>query len=60
VCFQVRIGAGPETGLVAIPLEDRSLPSGRLVLGALRGRVLPVGAAVFAEFLADRMAAIKV
>jgi DNA-binding transcriptional LysR family regulator len=55
VSFQVEIGAGPDSGVVAVPLEERGLPNGRLVLGAARGRVLPVGAAMFAEFLRQRL-----
>jgi DNA-binding transcriptional LysR family regulator len=57
VCFQIQIGAsGARGGMVAIPIEERGLSRGRLVLGALRGRVLPVASALFCEFLADRLA----
>lgn len=53
--FQIEVGAGEGTGAVAIPIEDRGLPTGRLVLLALRSRVLPVAAARFAETLAQRL-----
>lgn len=53
--FQIEIGAGTEAGVVAIPIDERNLPAGRLVLAALRGRVLPVAAAAFAEFAAARL-----
>jgi DNA-binding transcriptional LysR family regulator len=56
VSFQIEIGAGPETGCVAVPLDERAIPAGRLVLASLRGRVLPVAAALFSEFLQERMA----
>ncbi len=56
VSFQIEIGAGPSEGSVAIPLDERNLPAGRLVLMALSGRVLPVAAASFAEFIAQRLA----
>ena len=55
VSFQVALGAAPDSGVVAVPLEERGLPQGRLVLGAARGRVLPVAAALFAEFLSQRL-----
>lgn len=55
VSFQIEIGAGGPEGAVAIPLEERNLPTGRLVLMALSGRVLPVAAASFAEFVAQRL-----
>lgn len=53
--FQIEIGAGTAAGVVAIPIDERDLPAGRLVLAALRGRVLPVAAAAFAEFAAARL-----
>ncbi|MBC7734437.1 MAG: LysR family transcriptional regulator, partial [Bacteriovorax sp.] len=40
VSFQIEIGAALSAGAVAIPIDERSLPVGRLVLIALRGRVL--------------------
>ncbi|RYY88051.1 MAG: LysR family transcriptional regulator [Comamonadaceae bacterium] len=56
VSFQIEIGAGAETGCVAVPLEERAIPPGRLVLAARRGRVLPMAAASFAEFVRARLA----
>lgn len=56
VSFQIEIGASASAGAVAIPIDERSLPTGRLVLVALRGRVLPVAAAAFAESVAARLA----
>ena len=55
VSFQVEIGTAPESGVVAVPIEERGLVGGKLVLGALRGRVLPVAVALFADFLAQRL-----
>jgi DNA-binding transcriptional LysR family regulator len=55
VSFQIRIGTLPEDnklGLVARDIDDRDLPRANLVLGQLRGRNLPIPAAVFAERLA--------
>lgn len=55
VTFQIEIGAlpsGAAEGLVAIPVDDRDLAHGPLVLAQLRGRALPVAAAAFAEHLA--------
>jgi DNA-binding transcriptional LysR family regulator len=57
VSFQIEIGAAASAGTVAVPLDERNLPTGRLVLMALRDRVLPVGAASFAEFISDKLAA---
>jgi len=53
--FQIEIGGGGAAGVIAIPIDERNLPAGRLVLVALRGRVLPVAAAAFAEFVAARL-----
>jgi DNA-binding transcriptional LysR family regulator len=55
VSFQIEIGAALDEGEVAIPIDERSLPAGRLVLVALRGRVLPVAAAAFAESVAAQL-----
>ncbi|NGM22511.1 LysR family transcriptional regulator [Roseomonas stagni] len=55
VTFQIEIGAlpaGASDGLVAIPVDDRDLAHGPLVLAQRRGRALPVAAAAFAEHLA--------
>lgn len=57
VSFQIEIGAGDGRRAVAIPIDERTLPAGRLVLVALRERVLPVGAAAFAEFVTEQLAA---
>ncbi|KSW21437.1 MULTISPECIES: LysR family transcriptional regulator [Pseudomonadota] len=56
VSFQIEIGAGSTEGEVAIPIDERSLASGRVVLVALRERVLPVASAAFAEFVAGKLA----
>jgi hypothetical protein len=56
VSFQIEIGARPRRAAVAVPLDERNLPAGRLVLMALRDRVLPVAAALFAEFIATSSA----
>jgi DNA-binding transcriptional LysR family regulator len=55
ISFQIRIGTLPENnklGLVARDIDDRDVPQGKLVLGQLRARNLPIPAAVFAEKLA--------
>ena len=55
ISFQIRIGTMPDgnkLGLVAREIDDRDVPRANLVLGQLRGRNLPVPAAVFAERLA--------
>ncbi|RYY83910.1 MAG: LysR family transcriptional regulator [Comamonadaceae bacterium] len=57
ISFQIEIGAGATAGSVAVPIDERNLPAGRLVLVALRERVLPVAAASFAEFVAGKLAA---
>jgi DNA-binding transcriptional LysR family regulator len=59
VSFQIEIGAALSAGAVAIPIDERSLPVGRLVLVALRGRVLPAGAAAFAESVATKLLAVN-
>jgi DNA-binding transcriptional LysR family regulator len=54
ISFQIRIGTLPESnklGLVARDIDDRDMPQGKLVLGQLRARNLPIPAAVFAEKL---------
>ncbi|UYG53150.1 LysR family transcriptional regulator [Comamonas endophytica] len=55
VSFQIEIGAGPSAGAVAIPIDERRLPAGRLVLVALRERVLATAAAAFAEFVSGKL-----
>ena len=59
ICFQVGAGVASrrgERGLVAVPLTDAGLRTGRLILGVRRGRSLPVAAAVFTEQLRGRLA----
>ncbi|MCS6766816.1 MAG: LysR family transcriptional regulator [Candidatus Protistobacter heckmanni] len=52
ISFQFALGAaGPERGLVCVPLSDRALANSRLVLAARRGRSLPIAAQSFAESL---------
>ncbi|HEK1610021.1 LysR family transcriptional regulator [Pseudomonas aeruginosa] len=57
ISFQIEIGAGAAGGAIAIPIDERNLPAGQLVLVALRERVLPVAAASFAEFVGEKLAA---
>jgi DNA-binding transcriptional LysR family regulator len=55
ISFQIRIGTlmdGNRFGVVAREIDDRDVPRANLVLGQLRGRNLPVPAAMFAERLA--------
>lgn len=52
VYFQISTGApqpNKRPGLVAVPLEERGLAGGKLVLCCERGRTLPVAAALVAE-----------
>jgi len=52
--FQIEIGGGVGAvgpGLVSVPIDDRDMTHGPLVLAQLRGRALPVAAAAFAEHL---------
>ena len=55
VSFQIALGTAGDPRLRAIPIEERSLPPSRLVLMALRDRVLPVASAGFAEHLTDAL-----
>lgn len=58
ISFQIAMGAVSEGGeLVALPIEDRHFPHGRLVLASLRGRQLPVIAHAFAEHLKEALRA---
>lgn len=62
ISFQIRIGTpadGNKLGLVAREIDDRDVPSANLVLGQLRGRNLPVPAAMFAERLARVLEAMR-
>lgn len=52
VYFQISMGAplsGEHAGIVSVPLGDRGLSSGKLVLCAERNRTLPVASALVAE-----------
>lgn len=59
ITFQIEIGAPQELrarhGLVSRPIDPRDLAPGRLVMGQLRGRALPVAAAKFAIELGRRL-----
>jgi DNA-binding transcriptional LysR family regulator len=59
ICFQIGVGAPSRgAGLKAIALGDAGLRSGKLIVGARRGRVLPVAAAVFTEQLKKQLATV--
>jgi len=61
ISFQIRIGALPDgnkLGLVARDIDDRDIPSAKMVFGQLRERNLPVATAVFAEYVNKRLAAL--
>ncbi len=63
ISFQIRIGTMPEgnkLGLVAREIDDRDVPSAKLVFGRLRDRTLPVATAVFAERVVGRLQAMVV
>jgi len=54
LCFQFRVGTARDVGrgdLVAIPLADRDLAGGKLVMAARAGRALPVATSSFAQAL---------
>ena len=56
--FQIEIGAPPAditADLVARPIDDRDMPEADLSLCQLRGRSLPVAAALFAEHVATAL-----
>jgi DNA-binding transcriptional LysR family regulator len=58
VCFQIRPGPGAqalENDLVALPIVELRRYERRVVLGSLRGRVLPVAAALFCETLKQEL-----
>ncbi|TCQ97263.1 LysR family transcriptional regulator [Neorhizobium sp. JUb45] len=58
ISFQVEIGAPvpePGTELVSRPVDERDIPSSDLVVCQLRGRILPVAAASFADRLVKAM-----
>ena len=59
VCFQIQIGMPPSHlpgGMRALPLADRGLSRGRLVLGMEHSRALPVATARFVEHLKNELA----
>ena len=54
ICFQVRKEGGErlvDDDLVALPVSELRRYQRRMILGVLRGRVLPVAAARFSELL---------
>ncbi|MEM6849773.1 MAG: LysR family transcriptional regulator [Pseudomonadota bacterium] len=55
ISFQIEIGLRSAAGgaIVHRPVDERDLPSGVLVLGQLRNRVLPVASARFADQLVN-------
>lgn len=58
--FQISIGTMPlgnKLGLVAREIDDRDVPSAKLVFGQLRERNLPVATAVFAQHVIRRLEA---
>jgi DNA-binding transcriptional LysR family regulator len=62
ITFQIRIGAPAESnrlGMITRDIDDRDAPRANLVLGQLRGRNLPVPAAVFAHQLARSLEAAR-
>lgn len=61
ISFQIAIGtmpAGNKLGLVTREIDDRDVPSGKLVFGQLRERNLPVATAIFAEHINKRLASL--
>jgi len=61
VSFQIAIGAMPQgnkLGLVAKDIDDRDVPTAKLVFGQLRERNLPVATAIFAEHINKRLKAL--
>jgi DNA-binding transcriptional LysR family regulator len=60
--FQISIGTMPighKLGLVAREIDDRDVPSAKLVFGQLRERNLPVATAVFAQHVIRRLEAMQ-
>jgi DNA-binding transcriptional LysR family regulator len=54
ITFQISIGTPPETGAEGIlsrPIVEPALPAADVVLGQLRGRILPIAASKFAQQL---------
>lgn len=60
VGFQIPIGLNSEkqTGIMHRPLVERDVPAGRLLLGQMRGRALPMAPAKFARQLEMQLAAL--
>jgi DNA-binding transcriptional LysR family regulator len=62
ISFQIEVGALADylagSGVVARAIDDRDIPAANLVLGQLRGRNLPVAAAVFCEHIRQALAEI--
>lgn len=63
ISFQIEIviptADGEAHGLVTRSVDDRDMPRADLVLGQLRGRALPVAAAVFAQRLAGKLESMR-
>jgi len=62
ISFQIEIGSpSPDLGmsLVGIPIDTRDVPTAKLVLCQLRGRVLPMAAAAFSETLSKSLHEMK-
>ena len=59
IAFQIPIGLKPwpGSGMVMRPLASRDVPAGNLLLGQMRGRILPVASARFAQSLGLALAA---
>lgn len=62
ITFQISIGTPPNSGaggILSRPISEPSLQGADVVLGQLRGRMLPVAAAKFAQQLARAMDAMR-
>lgn len=62
ISFQIEFGAPAGElgmGLTGRPVDVRDIPTADLVLCQLRGRVLPVAAATFAELLLKNVQSVK-
>lgn len=62
ISFQILIGApadAEELGIAVREIDDRDIPRGNLVLGQLRGRSLPLPAAMFAERFARSLESLQ-
>ncbi|MGA9253159.1 MAG: LysR family transcriptional regulator [Roseobacter sp.] len=58
VGFQIPIGLNPvkQAGIAHLPLSEKDVPPGRLLLGQMKGRALPMAPAKFARQLEARLA----